>query len=596
MTLGYPFDADAILRSRRALKRQLLQEGSFIDKRVALLSGSTIGDIRGVLELFLLDFGIRPTFHEGDYARYYEEIMFDDASLRSFAPDVIYIHNSLHSLGELPCAGQPDEQVQQMLEQEMQRHRTWLDKASTFGCPVIFNNYDLPRVRVMGNYEAVSPSGKVRYVRRLNEMLAEYVYERHNIHINDLEYVSSFYGIDRFSDPSYYNAYKYAVSPQAIPYVCHSVACIVKSIFGKNKKALMLDLDNTLWHGVIGDDGVEGIQLGVESPEGIAHTDLQRYASELKQIGVILGVCSKNEEETAKSGFQHPSSVLSLEDFATFKANWDPKHLNLLESAKELNIGADSLVFVDDNPAERDIVRQARAGIAVPELDAAERYVEAVSGAGYFEVTSLSADDMKRALMYRQNALRQSEQEQYVDYGAYLASLEMKGTFGAFTEPQLERITQLANKSNQFNLTTRRYQPSEMAQRAADPEVITLWGRLEDRFGDNGLVSEVIGNQVGDVLDLELWLMSCRVLKRGMEQAMFDCLVRRCQERSIKTIRGTYLKTEKNAMVAEFYGTLGFTKTRQNGEDSVWEFQIPVRYEQQNKYIEVFDNEQTGNS
>jgi len=593
--LEYPFDAEAIMRSRRSLKKQLQQGGPFFDKKIALLSGSTIGDMKGVLELFLLDFGIQPVFHEGDYGRYSEEILYDDGSLRDFAPDIIYIHNSLHSLGQLPEPGEPKESVQQRLEQTMAQHVAVLEKAVSLGCPVIINNYDKPRLRVMGNYEAVAPSGRVRYVRRLNEMLADWAWSHQSVYINDLDYLSSFYGIDHFSDPSYYNSYKYAVSPQAVPYLCHSVACIIKSIFGKNKKALMLDLDNTLWHGVIGDDGLEGIQLGVESPAGIAHADLQRYAKDLMRIGVVLGVCSKNEEEIARSGFTHPSSILSVDDFAVFRANWQPKHLNLIESADQLNIGADALVFVDDNPAEREIVRQAAAGIAVPELGVAERYAETVSAAGYFEVTSLSADDMKRAEMYRQNSIRQTEQGRYVDYGDYLTSLDMRGTFGAFSGPQLERITQLANKTNQFNLTTRRYQPEEMAARADDPNVITLWGRLADKFGDNGLVSEVIGNQQGDRLDIELWLMSCRVLKRGMEQAMFDQLVKRCLQRCIRVIRGIYLKTEKNAMVAEFYGTLGFIKTEQNGDDSVWEYMIPDNYENQNHYIEV-DDEQTGNT
>jgi len=439
----------------------------------------------------------------------------------------------------------------------------------------------------MGNYEAVAPSGKIRFIRRLNEMMADYAYSQKNIYINDVNYISAFYGLDTFTDPSYYNSYKYAVNPSAIPYLCHSVASIIKSIYGKNKKVLMLDLDDTLWGGVIGDDGVDGIRLGAESPDGIAYSDMQRYAKDLTGIGVILGVCSKNEEAAAKSGFGHPSSILKFDDFASFNANWEPKHLNLQKSAEQINLGLDSFVFADDNPAERDIVRQACGGVAVPELGVPERFAETISGAGYFEVTSLSDDDAKRAGMYRQNSMRAAEESNFYDYGEYLESLKMKGYFGSFGAGQLERITQLANKVNQFNLTTKRYQPGEMKQRAASEDVVTLCGRLEDRFGDNGIVTAIIANVKDDNLDIELWIMSCRVFKRELEYAMFDELVRLAKERGIKTMTGNYYKTEKNAVAADFYRSLGFEKMSHNEDDSSWKYAIPESYENKNKSIEV---------
>ena len=585
--LGYPFDADNIMQNKRALKKQLMAQQNLLEKRVALFSGTTIGEIKNILELFLLDNGIKPVFYEGDYGRYFEEIVFDSGEIAAFKPDVIYINTSIHNLENLPYAGEDAGSVDNKLAAAMEKQKTLWDAASKLGCPIIQNNYEYPRIRVMGSYEAVAPSGKVRFINRLNELMAAYAFENGNIFINDLNYISAHYGLDSFTDPSYYNSYKYGINPSAIPYLCHSVASIIKSVFGKNKKALMLDLDNTLWSGIIGDDGVEGIRLGTESPEGIAHLDMQKYAKELSGIGVILGVCSKNEEDAAKSGFEHPSSVLKVDDFASFKANWNPKHLNLEASAEQINIGIDSLVFADDNPAEREIVRQAGRGVGVPELTAPERFAETVSNAGYFEVTSLSADDIKRAEMYRQNAVRAAEQQSFVDYGQYLKSLDMHGYFGPFSGGQLERVTQLANKSNQFNLTTKRYQVNEMAERAAKPGVITLYGRLEDKFGDNGLVSEVIANIDGENLDIELWLMSCRVLKREMEFAMFDCLVKQAKQHGIKTITGYYYKTAKNAMVAEFYSTLGFEKTEQNGDDSVWKYSIPDNYHNQNNSIEV---------
>ncbi len=585
---SYPFDADEIMRSRRALRKQLLAQENLLPKRIALLSGTTIGEIKNILELFLLDCGIKPEFFVGEYNRYYEDIVFDDGTLSGFKPDVIFINTSTHCIADcLPAAGEPAALCSEKLQSIYDRFAGVWQTAEKLGCPVIQNNFEYPRVRVMGNYEATAPSGKVRFINQLNERMAQYADTHKNLIVNDLCWLSAYHGLDAFTDPAYYNSYKYAVNPSFIPYLCFSVAAIIKSLFGKNKKGLFLDLDNTLWSGVIGDDGVQGIKLGVESPEGIAYTELQKYAKELSGIGVILGVCSKNEEAAAKSGFTHPSSVLKPEDFLSFKANWDPKPLNLQASAKELNVGTDSFVFADDNPAERLIVREAGLGVAVPELGAPERYAETIANNQYFEVTSLSSDDLRRAEMYKQNAQREAQQAVFADYGEYLRSLDMKGFIAPFSDGQLERITALANKTNQFNLTTRRYSQGEMEQRAHGEEFVTLSGRLEDRFGDNGIVSEIIAERKGDALDVELWIMSCRVFKRELEYAMFDALVRKAQALGVKRITAHYYKTAKNVIVAEFPASLGFEKTAQNGEDSDWSYTVPEQYENKNHSIEV---------
>ena len=585
--LEYPFDPSYIMQNKRALKKQLVKKEGLLQKRIALLSGTTVGELKNILELFLLDQGIQPEFYVGDYGRWYEDLVFDDGTLANFHPDVIFINTSAHNLAPVPHPGEPDELCASKLDEAFGKLQTAWKAAEAFGCPVIQNNFEYPLYRVMGNYDAVSPSGRVRFIRQINERMADYAFSHKNLYINDFNYLAAFCGLDRFCDPSYYNSYKYAQDPTFIPYLAHSVALIVKSIFGKNKKALMLDLDNTLWHGVIGDDGVEGIKLGFESPEGIAHAELQQYAKDLAGIGVILGVCSKNEEAAAKSGFDHPSSILRADDFLSFKANWEPKQLNLQQSAKELNVGVDSFVFADDNPAEREIVRGANLGVAVPELTVPERFAETIANGGYFEVTSLSADDVRRAEMYKENIAREKQQASFADYGEYLRSLEMRGYIGPFAPAALERITQLANKTNQFNLTTRRYQPAEMEARAADPGYLTLAGRLEDKFGDNGIVTELIAKLEGDRADIELWIMSCRVFKRELEYAMFDELVAALRGRGVRTIVGRYYKTAKNAIVADFYGSLGFVKTEQNGDDSVWEYQIPQQYENKNHAIEV---------
>ena len=365
----------------------------------------------------------------------------------------------------------------------------------------------------------------------------------------------------------------------------------VADLFGKNKKAIATDLDNTLWGGVVGDDGPEALAMGSETPAGMAHTALQQYLKDLSGAGVLLNVCSKNEDDAARAGLRQPAATLREEDFVCFCANWQPKDANLAAMAKQLNLLPESFVFLDDNPAERALVRQSLPGVAVPELAGPESYVRTLDRAGYFEAVGLSADDKKRAQMYRENALRSAASASFSNYGEYLRSLAMRAEIGPFRPGQLGRITQLINKTNQFNLTTRRYSQADIEALAQDPEHVTLYGKLCDKFGDNGVVSVVVGRIDGnarDELHMELWLMSCRVLKRNMEFAMMDALVDRARALGIKKLVGYYYPTAKNAMVKEFYALQGFSKVSEDeAGNTVWEFPIRDDYEKKQNVIEV---------
>lgn len=556
--LDYPFDPSLILQKKRALKRELSARENLLPKKVAVLSGVTVGVFKDILEIYLLANGIKPEIHEGEYALFYEELVFDDGTLAAFAPDIVYLHTSMRNIKLWPAPGDDAEAVAKLAQAEASRFITAAKAGLKLGCPVILNNFELPPYRVMGNREGSAAAGKVRYVRKLNELLADFADSTPNVYLNDLCYLQAQHGMDAFSDQTAWYAYKYPCALDKIPYLAQSVANIVKSLLGKNKKALALDLDNTLWGGVIGDDGPEGITFGLETPAGMAYMEFQQYLKELSAVGVLLNVNSKNELVNAEAGFKRADSVLKKEDFICFKANWEPKSQNLVNMAKEINIFPDSFVFVDDNPAEREIVRQQVAGVAVPELGAPEDYIKSIDRSGYFEVTNLSADDQKRVAMYKQNAERAELQASFGDYGDYLKSLEMTGEFGAFDAPHAERITQLINKSNQFNLTTRRYTAAEVESLIGDEQYVTLYGRLIDKFGDNGIVSIVIGHLDGDVMDIDLWVMSCRVLKRDLEKAMFDLLCEDAAAKGVKTIRGHYYPTAKNLLVKEFYATIGF--------------------------------------
>ena len=592
--LEYPFDPEWILKKKKALKRELLQntQQTFLEKKIAILGGSTTRDIRDILELFLFNYGIRPCFYESEYNQYYADGMFPNPALEEFHPDILYIHTSNRNIEQYPSLEDDRTLVTQKLQAEYERFQAlWEHLHAVYGCPVIQNNFEPPLYRLLGNRDASDHRGRWNYIQRLNQMFYEYADMHQDFYIHDICYEAADYGLERWSDPFYWNMYKYAMCVPAIPYTAFQLARIIKSIFGRNKKVLNLDLDNTLWGGVIGDDGPENIEIGQETSLGQTYAEFQDYLKQHKKLGVLLSVNSKNNEETALSGLERADSVLKREDFVVFRANWEPKSHNLYATAEELKLLPESFVFVDDNPAEREIVRQEVPGAAVPEITKVEEYIRVLDRSGFFEVTNFSEDDLKRNEMYLANEQRNRMQKNFSDYGDYLRSLEMKARIGAFDPAYFSRIAQLTNKSNQFNLTTHRYSQSEIEQIAADPQYLTLCGRLEDKFGDNGVVSIVIGRKEKDVLQIELWLMSCRVLKRDMEYAMMDTLVKQCRDCGIRQIYGYFYPTAKNAMVKDFYALQGFEKLEEDVDGNAkWSFRIPEQYTLKNQVITVMES------
>lgn len=589
--LEYPFDSEYILKKKIRLKKELLAEKDVkrIQKRIAILGGSTTREIRNILELFLLNFGIEPSFYESEYNQFYEDGMFDNPELVEFNPEIIYVHTSNRNILNWPVVSDNVEDVDSKIDTEYVKYELlWDHLAEKYQCAIIQNNFELPMYRLLGNQDACIIQGKVSFVSRLNQKIYEYARLHDNFFIHDINYEAAQYGLEKWANPYYWHMYKYAMCVPAIPYTSYGVALIIKSILGKNKKVLALDLDNTLWGGVIGDDGVDNIEIGQETSIGQIYSEFQAYVREQKQIGTLLTVISKNNDDVARQGFGRPDSILKEEDFVSFMANWEPKDRNLIQEASELNLLPESFVFVDDNPAEREIIRQSIKGVAVPEISEVESYLQTIDRAGYFEVTKLSTDDLQRNDMYQANAQRNKAQLQFADYGEYLLSLKMLGTIKAFEPMYMARIAQLTNKSNQFNLTTKRYTQAEIESVAKSDEYITLYGKLEDKFGDNGVVSVVIGRIDGDKLHVDLWIMSCRVLKRNMEFAMMDELVKVCKSKGINEINGYYYPTAKNSMVKDFYGLQGFSKVSEDREGNTeWLFEITDSYENKNRYISV---------
>ena len=590
--LEYPFDGGYLLKKKKSIKRTLLADGTpRIEKKIAVLGGSTTNDIIDMTELFLLNYGINPTFYASEYNRYWQDAVFDNPELEAFAPDIVFIHTSNRNIIQYPDINCTKERADELFSAQMKHFETmWQAIESKYHCPVIQNNFELPYFRLMGNRDNYDFRGRVNFVNRLNAAFADYAASREGFYINDINYLSACYGLDEWSNPAYWHMYKYCMCVSAIPDFAFNLAGIIKSVFGKNKKSLVLDLDNTLWGGVVGDDGVDGIEIGQETHMGQVYSEFQKYLGLVKDTGVMLTVCSKNDEENAIAGLNHPEGSLRPDDFIMIKANWENKDRNIVSIAEGLNIGLDALVFLDDNPAERAIVSAQLPMVAVPELERPEDYIKTVDRSHFFEITSFSGDDLKRNEMYKKNAERAALQSQFSDYGEYLASLEMNAVIDDFLPVYLQRITQLTNKSNQFNLTTRRFTTAEMEAVFADNSYIRLYGKLADKFGDNGIVSVVIGKINGDTLDIILWLMSCRVLKRDMELAMLDALCERAKERGLKTLTGYYYPTAKNKMVKDLYQSFGFTQVSVDEDgNTVWTLPLDG-YTCKNKYINVERN------
>ena len=574
--LAWPFDPDLILRKRRALRRRLLeQEGKRIPVKIAILGGSTTNDVQDMMELFLLAEGIEPSFYASEYGKYWEDGVFDNPELEAFAPDLIYIHTTYRNIQSFPGTGMSREEVEGLLQAESGRFaQLWESLRQRYGCPVIQNNFERPDTRLLGNMDIVDYRGKCSFILKLNEALYDYAAAHDRFYVHDIDYLSAKIGLDEWHDEQYWCLFKCAFSMKAVPRFAYSVTRIIKAMYGRNKKAVALDLDNTLWGGVVGDDGPEKISIGAETADGEVYLRVQEYMKELKDIGVLLAVNSKNDEENALAGLRREDGALRPDDFAAICANWESKDRNMLRLAELINIGADTIVFVDDNPAEREMVRSQLPQVPVLEFQTPFESVRNLDDAGFFEVLSLTADDLKRSEMYRANISRKELETHFTDYTEYLKSLEMRADIRRVDPVSVRRTAQLTNKTNQFNLTTKRCTEAQIEEYSRRDDMVCLCGRLEDKFGDNGIVSVVIGRRDGDVLELDLWLMSCRVLKRGMEYAMFDRLLEECAGMDIRLLRGHYYPTAKNRMVAGFYEDLGFTKTGEEEDGSTeWEFE-----------------------
>ncbi len=520
--------------------------------RLALLSSSTISHLLPGIRMGALRRGLLVDIYEGPYGLYRQELSDGSSGLHQFRPEVVCFAFDAHHL-----AGSENATAQKALA-DLQEY--WHLAQTTLGCVVVQQTV-LPRYpAVMGNNEVRLPQSPAAIIQGINSGLREISAARDALLLS-VDTWAAEDGISHWHDPALWYASKQEIHPRASSIYGDQLGRVLAALRGRSSKCLVLDLDNTVWGGVIGDDGVEGIVLGQGTSEGEAHVALQQYARQLSQRGVILAVCSKNDEANAIAGFDgHPEMVLKRSDIACFIANWQDKAANLREIAERLNIGLDALVFVDDNPAERALIRRELPMVGVPELpDDPAGYVSCLARAGYFEALDITAEDHERSQLYRANAERKGLRCSATDMDSFLDALEMELTPSSFNPASLKRVVQLINKTNQFNLTTQRYTEAGILGMMRDDNVVTLQLRLVDIYGDNGMVGLTIARRTPDAaLLIDTWLMSCRVLGRQVEEATLNLLAEQALALGCTSILGEYRPSPKNGMVREHYSKLGF--------------------------------------
>ncbi|RZO37406.1 MAG: HAD-IIIC family phosphatase [Rhodospirillaceae bacterium] len=562
---GHALDLNQLTLLAKAIGRARADDMSvegLTPLRLALLSNGTTSLLVPALIATAARYGFLLDVVEAPFDQATQVALDPESEINSSSPDVVLLAFDQHIL-PLPTNMADRAEAVDCIEATVARIDSIRNGvAAASGATVILQTMPPPPAHTIGSYDLQLPGSPGRIAAAVNAHLVDAVHRSGNL-LLDVGGLAQMIGLHEWHDPLQWYMAKLAFSQNAVPLYADHVARLLAAWKGESRKCLVLDLDNTLWGGVIGDDGVGGISLGQGNPVGEAHLAVQAAALELRRLGVILAVSSKNDDATARGPFlNHPDMLMRESDIAVFQANWSDKATNLEVIAATLKIGVDSLVLLDDNPAERAQVREALPMVAVPELpDDPAQFARTLLAAGYFETVSLSQEDLIRADDYGARARRIELQGKARSLDSYLESLEMEIVFAAFDETGRSRIAQLTNKSNQFNLTTRRYSEKDITEIANDPAAFTLQVRLRDRFGDNGMISVLICWDVGDAWEIDTWLMSCRVLGRGVEHSVLAELVRHGKSAGKKSLIGRFIPSGKNEMVRDHYKKLGFVGT-----------------------------------
>lgn len=577
MALAQPLPYSFFSRSARLVSALAGEVGSNLRQcRIALLGTSTTALLAQVVRALCLRDRIGAEIYEGAYDSIDQEVLDPQSGLARFRPAIVLLLMNWRDLGLEAVTEGESRWVEAYVER---RKALWSELGGRFGCHVVQPAFDYPAEDPYGHLAGVLPGGRSRMIELLNRRLRE---EAHgNVSVLDVPAAQREAGAQVWENELGWQRYRQHPSLEAIPVLAEGYMAHIRAVLGLARKVLVTDLDNTLWGGVIGEDGLDGIAIGPGSPEGEAYLRLQRYLLDLKRRGVVLAVCSKNNPDDARLPFTaHPHMALRLEDFGAFRANWEDKAGNLRAIASELSLGLDSFVFLDDNPLEREWVRSQLPEVAVVELGQSPfQFVRALDRGRYFEALALSAEDAARAAQYRVEAQREHLRAAASSVEEFLSQLQLEASVEPVGPRNLARVTQLINKTNQFNLTTRRYNEAQVREMAADPGGWTGAFTLSDRLGSYGLIGVLLCRPAGGgkSWEIDTWLMSCRTLGRQMEKFMFDRLVEAAIERRIARITGVYRATAKNGMVRTLYEQLGFRITAQSAQETRYELEVPAQ-------------------
>lgn len=556
-----------IINSFKELKKNLKKDlTSFPSIKVALIGDSATQFLAIAIKGIGIQRGYNIELFEAEYNQVERQFLDSTSELYSFNADYVVVFQSTHKLlftyNEMAVESQSH-----VAEERLEFIKLMCNALQS---RLIYFNYPEIEDNVFGSYANKVESSFTYQIRKLNYELMDLSRQYTNLFICDIAALQNKFGRDMMFDSSVYVTTEMVLSIDVVPYVASRTMDIICAANGKFKKCLILDLDNTLWGGVIGDEGLENIQLGHGLGIGKAFSEFQQWIKKLKNRGIIIAVCSKNNEDTAKEPFEkHPDMILHLDDIAVFMANWDNKADNINKIQSILNIGFDSMVFLDDNPFERNMVRQNVPGIIIPELpeDPGE-YLEYLYSLNLFETVSYSNADADRTKQYQVEARRVTLQKSFTNEAEFLKSLDMVSEVKPFDKFNIPRVSQLSQRSNQFNLRTIRFTEADIQHISENNYYKNFSFTLSDKFGDNGLIGAIILEKKNiETLFINTWFMSCRILKRGMENFILNTIVNFAKENGFKKIIGEYIPTPKNIMVESHYQQLGFLPINANSQN-----------------------------
>ncbi|MFT6842495.1 MAG: FkbH-like protein [Psychroserpens sp.] len=563
------------------LKKNLKNDFSGLKSiKLAILGDSATQLLTQALKGIGYDNGFNLEILEADFNQIERQVFDASSELYEFNPEIVIVFQSSHKLLGKYNKIKPDQHLLFASNELNAIENIYSTLTSNLDAKVIYYNYTEIDDAVFGNYANKTESSFLFQLRKLNYELMSLASKKINLFLCDISSIQNQVGKLNFFQPSIYISTEMVLSIDVLPRIAARTIDLINTLNGKLKKCVILDLDNTTWGGIIGDDGIENIQLG-SLGIGKAFSEFQYWIKKLKNRGIIVAVCSKNTESVAKEPFEkHPDMVLRMEDISVFRANWENKADNIRQIQHILNIGFDSMVFLDDNPFERNIVRENIPEICVPELpeDPAD-YLDYLYELNLFETVSFSNEDAERTKLYQIEAERAKVHQKFTNEDDFLKSLNMLSDIQSFNKFNTPRIAQLSQRSNQFNLRTVRYTEVDIERISASSDYVNFAFTLEDKFGDNGLICVIIlTKEDKKTLFIDTWFMSCRVLKRGMENFALNTIVHFAKENGFTIIKGEYIPTVKNEMVKDHYASLGFEKNKLVWNLNVENFKPKINY------------------